>query len=422
MGADSTYSVTQDGRRRAAVLAAAWTGVIYATIPMVRTAQRWISDRGLEPWITPAVVASLALLVVLATVQLLRRKSRPTAVDLAWLGGVGVVSGGWAWHLRERPEEAIHLVEYGVLSWLIYRALRPAETNAAVLVSAVLLGTIMGTIDEIIQWITPLRFWDLRDVALNGGACGLGAVVAWRLEPGPWRLPDKGSVRAALRLAAALVLLITLTLANTPERAAWYSARVPGLGILAHPSNEMAEYGHLHRAPGVGEFKSRLTLAELELRDRRGSEEAAAIIDRYADEAYGAFQRAHQGFANPLVYEARVHIYSRDSNLRRAREWPAGSAERTMYATRAYRENQILERYFPHTLGRSSFTLDPETRRALEAAHDPDRAFSSRAGRHLITWISEPALRFGLLLLAASLLLLEQAVGREWLQRREAAR
>jgi len=398
-------------RRRAALAAALWTGLLFASIPMVRTVQRWLLAQGLERWITPAVVGAVLMAVVVAAIRLFRSTGRPLVADAAWLSVVAVVAAGWAWHLRRRPEEAVHLLEYGVLCWLIYRALRPVEPDAAVLVSAALLGTIMGTVDEIIQWITPARFWDFRDVGLNAGACALGAVVSWRLDRGRWRPPAAGSVRLTLRLGAALAVLITLCLANTPARVAWYSARVPGLGFLAHPANEMAEYGYLHRLPGVGTFKSRLTMEELAEQDRRRAAEAAAIIDRYPDVAYRRFQWDHQGFADPLTYEARVHVFSRDNKMRLARRAASDADERKLRSPIAYRENQILERVFTYTVGHSLHGLPPKPRRELEELHDPDRPFVSRVGTHLITWTSEPALRAALLLLALLLVLLDRAVG-----------
>ncbi len=416
---DRKNTLGPDSRQRAAVMAALWTACLFATVPVVGMVQKWMLARGYDRWIIPAVVVALLLLVGAAVLHLTRGGSRPRSVDVAWLAAVAVVAGGWAWRLRGRPEEAVHLLEYGILCWLIYRAIRPAEPNAVVLLSAVLLGAIMGTVDEIIQWITPERVWDLRDVVLNAGACALGAVVAWRLDPGPWRSPDKRSARLALRLGAAMALLMTLCLANTPARVAWYSARFPGLAFLAHPTNEMAEYGHLLRVDGVGEFKSRVSLEEMMELDRRRSREAAEIIDRYPAQAYGRFLWDYQGFADPLTYEARVHIFSRDRNAWLARKSPPDSTECRLRATLAYRENQLLERVFPETLRHSVYVLNPTKIQKLRELHDPGLPFASRAATHLITWISEPALRAGLMLIALILVVLDLKLGVGWAERKE---
>ena len=128
-------------------------------------------------------MACLTLFVVLATVHLVRRSTRPTAADLAWLGAVGVVAGGWAWHLRQIPEEAVHLLEYGVLCWLIYRSLRPSQPNVAVLVSAVLLTTIISPLVQ----LTGL-FYVLLPLKLDRLPPAVWRVFRWVRKLQPWSM------------------------------------------------------------------------------------------------------------------------------------------------------------------------------------------------------------------------------------------
>jgi hypothetical protein len=279
------------------------------------------------------------------------------------------------------------------------------------MVSAVLLGTTMGTVDEIIQWIIPQRFWEYRDIGLNSGACILAMIAVWRLDPGPWTRSTPRDIRFTLRVAAALVVLLTLTLANTPSRAAWYAARVPWLGFLSHPSNEMAEYGHLHVVPGLGEFKSRLAIHQLIDEDRRRSDEVSSILDRYPHSQYWSFLWDHQGYADPLLYEARVHIFSRDVHIRRARDAAPGSSDEIWQSTQAFRENEILEEYFGITLRHSAHRLTTVERRELEDRLDPDRRFVSRNARHLVTWISESGLRTLLLAIVGLLIAADITIG-----------
>ena len=281
MDFDSTHDPQTPSRQRSAVVAAAWVAVIYATVPMVRTFQGWYLARFDKVWITVFVLAAVgaACWHIVTRLRRSRRQIRPA--DVAWLGAVAAAAGWLTWQLRDRPEEAIHLLEYGILAALIYRAIRPTPTDAAVLAATVLLTTLMGVVDEVIQWITPLRYWDLRDIGLNATAAVLAAVALWRIDPGPWRRPSPDSVRLVLRLGMVLILVLVLCLANTPDRAAWYSARIPGLAFLAHPANEMAEYGHRHQVLHLGEFKSRFALVELEEEDRQRGAEVAETIDSY---------------------------------------------------------------------------------------------------------------------------------------------
>ena len=392
MGGSDQHPAPERRTDRAAIAAAAWAALLYASIPLVRPVQQRLLGALGSGWIIAVVLIAVAVALG-AAVLLLQRSRRPTTpFDLAWTAVIAAVAAAAAWHLRGRPEEAVHLLQFGVLAVLLYRALRPTEPDVAILAAVVILGTLVGTVDEIIQWIVPRRFWDLRDVTVNAVACTLAAAALWRLDPGPWRRPlAASSVSLALRLAAAETLLLTLCLANTPARVAWYAERVPGLGLLARADNAMAEYGYRHRLPGIGEMKSRLTLAELEEQDRTRAGEVAALLDRYPEGRYQRFLDEHSEIADPFLYEARVHLFSRDVHLRDLRAAPPGSAAARTHATIALREQLLLERLFGNTLARSSFNLRPHRRQLLEQLDDPGRPFVSASAAHLITGVGEQA-------------------------------
>jgi hypothetical protein len=400
---------TTDG---AAVAAALWTAVLFASIPLVRWAQRRLLTNVDARWITIAVLVSLAAALVAALVLLRRARRQLRPFDVVWLAGIGAIAASIAWQLRYRPEEAIHLLEYGVLAVLLYRAMRPPEPDLGILAAVVILGTLVGTVDELIQWIIPERFWGLRDIAVNGSACALAAAALWRLDPGPWRPIRPASASLALRLGAAELVLLALCFANTPSRVAWYAERVPGLSFLAYASNAMAEYGYRHELPGIGVMKSRLTLDELAARDRTDAAEVAAVLDRYPDSSYRRFLRERPAVEDPFLYEARVHIFSRDSHLRRLRDATPGSAAAREHATTAAGEQLLIERIFGNTVAQSRHVLDSRERRLLAGLHDPTSPFTSRSASHLVTSISERSLRALLLGSAVALLLVDRAIRR----------
>jgi len=414
-------SSTESRPQVAALIAALWVALIYATIPLVRTVQSWYAERFHRGWIIVGVLVVMTAILVITGRWLIRSARHTRPLDFAVPVVVVGIAAWWAWQLRAIPEEAIHLLEYGILAVLLFRAMRPANPDLAILVAAVLLATLMSTVDELIQWITPRRFWDFRDIAINGGAAILAAVAARRLDPGPWRRPPARSVQLALRFTVAQLLLLTLCLANTPTRVAWYSSRVPFLGFLSHPANEMAEYGHLHEVPGVGAFKSRLTLTELVDQDQLRAGEVAPIVDTYPDKDYRRFVNTYQGFEDPLLYESRIHIFSRDYHIRQLRSEPQDPASEKSHLTISYRENQILERYFPNTLRLSAFSLPQSKRATLETANDPDQPFVSKTGSHLITRFSEPALRVLLLSLVVLLIILGGFIGARQKRAKEAS-
>lgn len=72
-------------------------------------------------------------------------------------------------------EEAIHFVEYGFLSFLLYRALSINHHGAGLCLLVIITAFMLGWLDECIQYIVPNRGYDNRDVIFNGvgGAVGL---------------------------------------------------------------------------------------------------------------------------------------------------------------------------------------------------------------------------------------------------------
>jgi hypothetical protein len=212
------------------------------------------------------------------------------------------------------------------------------------------------------------------------------------------------------RLATAQLLLLALCFANTPDRVAWYAARVPGLGFLAHADNAMAEYGYLHDLPGIGTLRSRLTMDELAERDRSDAARVAAVLDRYAHRDYERFLREQPATADPFLYEARVHIFSRDYHLRQLEAAEPGSAAAREHATIAAREHDLLERVFGRTLKASRFDLPPRQQALLEELADEDASFVSRSASHLVTSVPEDVLLALLVGSAAVLLLLDSTV------------
>lgn len=72
------------------------------------------------------------------------------------------------------PEEKIHVVEYGLLGWLIGWSLFEPAFSINRIGFAILLGWTIGLCDEIIQYFLPNRVYDIRDVTLNGLSTTLG--------------------------------------------------------------------------------------------------------------------------------------------------------------------------------------------------------------------------------------------------------
>lgn len=161
------------------IRAAAFVLLIYSTLYIVRGPIEYLRARGaLE--ITVGLVF-LAAAAWLARAIWRRRPGRRETVALAVFAALFL----WFLWTTERPEERLHLLEYGLLAGLIYAALlertghsaRSGETARPVAlwvpVAAIVLTALAGWLDEGIQYLLPNRFYDLRDVGLNLAAAAL---------------------------------------------------------------------------------------------------------------------------------------------------------------------------------------------------------------------------------------------------------
>jgi hypothetical protein len=136
-----------------------------------------------------ALGAGLVVAGACAVAVLLARAVRHGA-DAAHAALLVATASGWAWalgRLPAKPIERVHLLEYGVLGWLAWRAVRQHVTPRVAFGLAALLTAALGWGEELVQWVTPGRYYDLRDVAMNalGGVLGLGVVAL--LQPRPPR-------------------------------------------------------------------------------------------------------------------------------------------------------------------------------------------------------------------------------------------
>lgn len=388
-----------------------WVVVIYTTIPFVRALREWYVARWDPVWIGVFVAVVLVAAGALALGALTRMTGAPRRGSAVWIIGVTLVFVVWTLSLRQSPEEAVHFLEYGLLAVLLHRALRPVMGDDLVFIAAMLVGALVGTVDEIIQWISPSRYWDWRDLLLNAGAGALAQIALWRIVPPSRHRWNRSSIRIVLRLAAAQLVLLTLCLANTPARVARYAPLLPNSRHLTSSLNPMAEYGDRHTIPGLGVFASRLTLEELRAQDSTRATEVAEVLDANRN-SYGRFLDIWPVSDDPFTYEARVHLFARDRNLAKAGKHGFEGIQAAEQLTIVWYENRLMEEVFGSTLGASSYTWGPKLRQRIEGSHTPDPNFHSAAGSHLITIASERSLRVVLLLLVAVMIMADLRMGR----------
>jgi hypothetical protein len=396
------------------LIAGLWSLLIFVTVPFVRVMQVWVADQIGSHTFFYGTVVVVAAAAVAAVVLGKRWRGSISLRSLLWIGLPMLTVIGWSmrlWH----PEEAVHFVEYGVLGVLLYMALRHRAADRSVFISAALLGATVGTVDEIIQWITPNRIFDHRDLLLNAGAGCLVQITIWQ-GVAPLRTqnrPRPQSLRIACRFAILLVLLLGLSLSATPSRIDRMAQRLDWLSPLATSNDVMAEYGFRHVDPQIGTFKSRFTIEQLHRLDREQAAAFAEALRRYqgkGKDSYQSFLESYGAARAPFIHEVRVHLFARNRNLNRAMTEPEAPELRERMTT-AYRENQILETYFP-TIFEQSGRLGRHRRLALDRAELLDEPFVSQVSVHLITSFSELQMQIGVLLLLGLLLAFDIWLGR----------
>ena len=395
------------------LLVAAWSLVIFATIPLARAIQRGVREAfGEQAFLYAVLVAILA--AFLATLRHLRGLGRISPARGAWLAGVAAVYAGYAFTLRQTPVEAVHFLQYGVLGVLAFRALTHRVHDPGIYLAAALIGGIVGILDEAIQWLTPRRFWDLRDVWFNCFAASLiqvGIAVGIR-PPLIAGTPTPRSVRRICRIAALATLLLLVSLLNTPPRITWYAERIPALGFLRERSDVMAEYGHRYEVPEIGRFRSRFSPAELEHIDAERGAEAGRILAGSSEADYESFLERYTPINDPFLHEARIHLFRRDRYLTTAEWHPEDERWYRLDLTVGYRENRILERFFPNTLRQSGRNLTPKRRAYLAQQQYPEESYESEVSWNLLTRVGERHVVAGSAAMLLALLGIHGAAGR----------
>ena len=391
-----------------------WSGLIFVTVPFVRSGSDYVRSRWGGETFTYGVTA-IVILVAGAGVALLLKRRQSSVAGYAWLLGIAGLVIYLTFGLRAgSPEEAVHFLQYGMLSLLLYRAFTHRVRDYSIYAAATIAGTVLGMVDETVQWLTPGRHFGVRDIWLNFTAVALvQAALAAGVRPkivSGW--PDRASLRRLCRLGVVAVAYLGLCLLNTPDRIAWYTARLPMLGFIDADHSIMVEYGYLHGDAATALFRSRFTADELRRQARDRAEEGAAILGRYRDQAqYGEFLGIYTPVTDPFLHEAKVHLYSRDINL----EWARSNAqadERRRQFTKAYRANRILEDYFGELVHASGYAWPAELEAEIREKVDSDWVYNSKVSQDLITTFSRRQVFWFFLGAVIGLLLLGSWFGR----------
>ena len=354
-------------RFAAPALIALW---IVGSAPFLGRLTQWVReelDRSLLV-IVPTILfwiaaAAFVVWVVRSARQLRWSNYAALAVGALWAAAQATALA------RGRPEESalerMHLVLYGLVALLLYRALLRAGRAALVAaVFAAVLASLVGVADEFVQWLVWPRVGDFYDCVLNASAGGCGVVFGAGLFGFDTRAPAPAERRT---IAAVWVVLV-----------------VASVGLA-----DLTNLGHRVTDPELGSFRSHYSADRLErLNENRR--------DRWATKLPPVdFQPWH--IEDHFLSEAAWHVQARNEAYE-AEDWSTAAAEEA-----------ILNRYYPAVLelhtpeGHLRYAFPPERVQRLQQERAvPVPTYESSAGGNRI-WIWPRYLAPSLLLAAVLL-------------------
>jgi hypothetical protein len=369
-----------------------WTLVIFVTIPFAREIQKFVTMQWSRELFKYVVIVSTAMAFVSAVIYV-RRCLPASRSSYFWLTLTTAIFLGYTVELgRKAPEEAIHFIQYGLLGILVYRALTHRLHDVTVYFAAAIIGGIIGIMDEFIQWLIPLRYWGLRDVWLNFFSAALVQIaIAKGLKPTfVSNHLNRENLRFLCRLILTALIIFGASFLNTPNGISWVAERVSLFEFLKKIDDVMSEYGYLYEDSEIGRFRSRFTPAELKKIDVERATDAAKILDQFQDpSSYQLFLNTYTLIKDPFVHEARVHLFRRDAYYETALKHKADPKAYAEYLTVAFRENQIMEKYFGNTLSNSAYIWSADELSIARSHLLEAKAYDSDVSRNLITRISK---------------------------------
>ncbi len=243
---------------------------------------------------------------------------------LLWLFAAAL-GYSFIFYSNENTIEIAHIAEYGVLTWLYCLPLKKSIKDKTIFPVLWLIGLSVGICDELIQFYLPTRVGDLPDIYLNAASSGLATILfAKVLYPchaeGPVSLKN---VRITCSISIFLLIL-------------------SGVSISI-----ITDWGFCHEDPQIGVFYSRFPLKDLKEKDLKEAKKYSKAIKELYPSNLMDFLKNQSSF-DKFQMEALIHLLQRDRYESRKEYWMA------------YKENQILDRYFTETIVGSGYNWSEE--------------------------------------------------------------
>jgi VanZ like family len=333
------------------VLAIGVSAVLVVSAPFIGFLRSWIRTQfpGQFVRIIGGAIAVLALAAIGVAVARIRerRALRYSALAVALAGAVWYSLAEATGNPDVDVVQRFHFVEYGLISYLFYRAWRPLE-DPAIIVLPVFAGLLVGTADEWLQWFIPNRVGEIADIFLNGVAIGCGLLFSLGADPPSAFVArlQHGSLQRIGRLGATVIAALAL----------FFHAVHLGYDV----NDEEA-----------GTFKSRYSQRQLE----------ALQVEKQTEWRLHPLPLVLQRVSREDQYmtEGVTHVQRRNERLA------------ANDAAAAWNENRILEKYFapvldtPSYVSRTGHRWSPEQRASVRSrVAAPDAGYVSTANPYPI--------------------------------------
>jgi Ca2+/Na+ antiporter len=388
---------------------------LFATVPVARGLQRYIYSTIGREFFTYFVLFVVVMVFITFLYFFIFKLKVKKISQYVWLSLCAGLYIYFSIQLKEHPEEAIHFLEYGLLSYFLFKALHYRIHDWTVYLSAAMFAFLIGTLDEFFQWVMPQRFWDFRDVGFNGLAGGIFLLAIGKgIRPKTVCEPIKRfSVTMLVGIITVNLIVFGLCLSNTPGIVKSYTDIFKSLDWLQQ-EEPMIEYGYEHKDPETGTFYSRFTLEELRATDFEQSKSYGPILalEINSEKTLEELTEIYSPSINPFLHELLIHIFRRDENAK-VIEQIKDPTEKIKKGNTTFRENVILEQYFGNTLQHSGLVWPDEKIKDLErTAFLWKEPYISRTGKIVTLFGFKAALTVIVLLLIAV-----QVSGKMWRNR-----
>lgn len=110
-------------------------------------------------------------------VYMIRRRRETGTAGILALAGFGLIYFCLLKYQCQFPAERLHLIEYGLLAYLSYRALRLDFREAKAYIMGFLISSGFGLFDEAVQYVLPNRVFEVRDAMTNVLAASVGLLA-----------------------------------------------------------------------------------------------------------------------------------------------------------------------------------------------------------------------------------------------------